>query len=205
VRTTQERNTFRDTEWRNHPTYSEQRIRTRYGFHYLRGNRRPYFSITADIAERCSVHNRHEDDGEPGYKIVGGGCCHDDIEQAFPELRALIRWHLVGDDGEPMHYVANAVYWMQKHLGVFRLFGNLEPEGRPRGETEPLKAFKSTIVYGVVASDPVGLSECLSGLTNGAERVIDLVKIWLGDRSHFLRLRMERDMRRHNVEYIITT
>jgi hypothetical protein len=38
-----------------------------------------------------------------------GGCCHDEIEAVFPELKHLIKWHLMSSDS-PMHYVANTVY-----------------------------------------------------------------------------------------------
>lgn len=41
---------------------------------------------------------------------LGGGCCHDDIAKAFPELAHLIRWHLFDSDKGPMHGVANAIY-----------------------------------------------------------------------------------------------
>lgn len=54
------------------------------------------FAMTADIK------------GPRGVWLAGG-CCHDEIAKAFPELATLIRWHLVSTDG-PMHYVANTVY-----------------------------------------------------------------------------------------------
>jgi hypothetical protein len=58
------------------------------------------FAITADIFAR----NRN------GGKIeISGGCCHDDIAAAFPELAGLVRWHLTSTDG-PMHYIANTIY-----------------------------------------------------------------------------------------------
>lgn len=38
-----------------------------------------------------------------------GGCCHDMIAKAFPELKHLIKWHFMSSDS-PMHYVANTVY-----------------------------------------------------------------------------------------------
>lgn len=37
------------------------------------------------------------------------GCIHEIIEFVFPELKHLIKWHLVDTRG-PMHYVANTVY-----------------------------------------------------------------------------------------------
>jgi hypothetical protein len=38
-----------------------------------------------------------------------GGCCHEEIAKVFPELKHLIKWHLMSSDS-PMHYVANTVY-----------------------------------------------------------------------------------------------
>lgn len=46
----------------------------------------------------------------PGVKdIVAGGCLHEDISAAFPELRPLIKWHLCSSDG-PLYYIANTMY-----------------------------------------------------------------------------------------------
>lgn len=52
-----------------------------------------------------------------------GGCCHEEIEVMFPELKHLIKWHLMSSDS-PMHYVANTVY----HAG------NRDHNGRLKGE-----------------------------------------------------------------------
>lgn len=54
------------------------------------------FSVTATIRDRRG-------------RDIGGGCCHEAVAAAFPELAHLIPWHLVSDDG-PMHYLANTVY-----------------------------------------------------------------------------------------------
>jgi hypothetical protein len=47
------------------------------------------------------------------------GCVHEAIEKAFPELKHLIKWHLVSSDG-PMHYLSNAMYHARdrSHAGV---------------------------------------------------------------------------------------
>lgn len=58
-----------------------------------------------------------------GLDNIAGGCLHDDIAKAFPELAHLIRWHLVSSDG-PMHYVANTLY----------LAGDRDHFGRAAGE-----------------------------------------------------------------------
>jgi hypothetical protein len=46
----------------------------------------------------------------PGNRdIEAGGCLHEEIAKAFPELQPYIKWHLCGSD-KPMHYVANTLY-----------------------------------------------------------------------------------------------
>jgi len=60
----------------------------------------------------------------PGKKdIVAGGCIHEEIARAFPELRPLIKWHLCSSDG-PLHYIANTMY----HAG------DKDHSGRSAGE-----------------------------------------------------------------------
>ena len=38
-----------------------------------------------------------------------GGCCHEEIVQAFPDLEPFIKWHLCSSDG-PLHYIENTIY-----------------------------------------------------------------------------------------------
>lgn len=59
------------------------------------GNGHMTFGATADISE--------------GGREAGGGCCHAEIAEAFPELAPLLKWHLCSTDG-PMHYIANTLY-----------------------------------------------------------------------------------------------
>lgn len=63
------------------------------------------FAITADVDKYSGGVKVHE---------LAGGCMHDEIAQAFPELAPLIKWHLVSTDG-PMHYVANTCYHALQH------------------------------------------------------------------------------------------
>jgi len=88
------------------------------------GNQHPYFSIRGDLRE--------------GNRWVAGGCMHDEVEQFFPELAPLVRWHLTSTDG-PMHYLANAEY----HAGFCVGMEN----------ARNLEYLKSTIVYGALESD----------------------------------------------------
>ena len=68
-------------------------IRVYGGLHYIKGNNKPYFTITADT-----------------YKA--GGCQHDSIQDhlgnRFDDLIAL---HLSDIDGVPMHPVDNGFYF----------------------------------------------------------------------------------------------
>lgn len=84
------------------------------------------FAITASV-EDTSQTRRH-------LREVMGGCCHDEIAKAFPELAPLIRWHLTSSDG-PMHYIANTVY----HAG------DRDHSGRRKGEPS---SFDRMITFG---------------------------------------------------------
>jgi hypothetical protein len=58
---------------------------------------------------------------------------HDEIATAFPELSELISFHL-STPAEPMHYVANAVYWAEFVAGIsqweFDKYGQFARAGR---------------------------------------------------------------------------
>lgn len=62
--------------------------------------------------------------------IQAGGCIHDEIAKAFPELAHLIRWHLTSTDG-PMHYASNTVY----------LAGDRDHYGKRAGEATASEVF----------------------------------------------------------------
>jgi hypothetical protein len=208
------------TEWILDPESTAddpEYVQTEYGFHWLQGNRRPYFSITGVIARK---HERGGEliqggIGQPGrWDWDSGGCIHETIERVFPHLSFLIKWHCVDDTGIAMHYAANARYWLEKHFGVYRMFAEKLPavqsalacarepgEGRRDGEPEPLSAFKNTIRFGVVASDsqheppsiedPAGREKYLNGLAQ-----------WLECRRPFLLAAMQADMKRAGIPYI---
>lgn len=110
-------------------------VKAEYGMHWIQGNRRPYFSITG-TTYRVVAGVGFESGGEQ-FDITkaalisdGGGCVHDDIAIAFPELAELIPFHLCDDDGPSMHYVANGIYWAELELGVSRwMEGTTVPHG----------------------------------------------------------------------------
>jgi len=68
------------------------------GLHYLRGNRSPHFSITADVSENS--------------REFMSGACHDLILEHRPEFADLITLHLSDIDGQPMYAQENAEYWL---------------------------------------------------------------------------------------------
>lgn len=78
-------------------------LRVDFGLHYIRGNRAPYFSITADGRE----------DGRESF----GGCCHEIIAARFPALRDVIALHLADINGAPMHAEGNGFYWLAGIVG----------------------------------------------------------------------------------------
>lgn len=83
----------------------DYKIIVQYGMSYIQGNSHPYFSITGEI-------------NQVGYKVDTCGCIHDEIAKHFPGLKPLIQFHLWYDNGLPMHYVANAIYWWEYWQGL---------------------------------------------------------------------------------------
>jgi len=105
------------SEARPCPAYGEHcTIRAEVRFDDNCRNGHNSFAITGDIRDPRYRGSRAE---------VAGGCVHDEIAQAFPELAPLIRWHLTSSDG-PMHYIANTVY----HAGNRDHWGKLAGEPR---------------------------------------------------------------------------
>jgi hypothetical protein len=152
------------------------RMVAKYGFHYLQGNRRPYFSVTADISTNAS-RRRHD--------IEAGGCLHDDIAENLPEIAHLIKWHLVDDDAQPVHYIANGAYWLEYVHGI-----NKYPR-RSYEKTDPLDHFKSTVVFGAVETDEAELAGLLAPLAEGAHSELLEERIVLTLKRDELKKRVE--------------
>ena len=84
----------------SNPVLNRDGILTVYGgLHYIRGNSKPYFSITAD------------------YGVNECGCLHERILKAFPQYADLVAMHLSDIDGVPMHAEANGWYVLAGYLG----------------------------------------------------------------------------------------
>jgi len=176
-------------------TYGPYKHIVKYGFNYLRGNSRPYFSITSDIYKNGREYS--------------GGCCHDEVRQHFPELDILIRWHGVNDNGVDEYYTANAVYWLEKHFGISKY------KTEDYSNVIPLEAFKNTVVFGALPSDSIG--ELLKPLLDGArpelldeqvrlnaarEELKKRVTQWCEARLPELNKVMKADMQAAGIEYI---
>ena len=136
---------MKTTAWKE---YSEQghqyRIRARYGWCVI-GKQEPYWSVTAEI-EAEHGGNWRED---------SGGCLHAEVTKHFSFLAPTIKWHLSGKNSGPMHYEANARYWLEMVNGVSRW--SAPPN------VDPLEAFKHTVVFGALPSD--GSVPTLAALT----------------------------------------
>jgi hypothetical protein len=92
---------------------------THFGLHAIKGNRAPYFTITAD--------------GYENGRLSFGGCCHDIIAERLPDLRDMIALHLSDIDGIPTHAAANGLYWLAGVVDLGREFhgGNGTPGRSP--------------------------------------------------------------------------
>ncbi len=74
---------------------TKEHIIVKGGLHYLSGNEKPYFTITADL---------------PGLGMWS--CCHDEIKESFGDrFDDLIALRLSNIYGVPMYAVENGWYW----------------------------------------------------------------------------------------------
>lgn len=67
------------------------------------------FSITASIYQYP-----HWNAGPRDKYFISGGCCHDDILAARPDLKIFVDLHLADVNGVPMHAIANGFYHLSK-------------------------------------------------------------------------------------------
>lgn len=151
------------------------RISATYGIDYAFGRRHsqhPHFSVTGRIDKESHLGTWHDD---------GGGSFHEEVAEHFPELRKCIKWHLVSLS-EPLHYLANAKYWLEKATG------NSDWPDQP-GEQNPLDALKKSIIFGVVDGD----AEAIARFNDPHVDFREFEK-WLRSRKEPLMLEFGKDM-----------
>lgn len=158
------------------------RIRAEYGFSQI-GNQKPYFSITGEIYRHIARNVWTED---------SFGMLHDEIAKHFPALIPLIKWHLVYFPCEPMNYKANALSWLEKHLGISKW----ETKSY---EPNPLEAFKSTIVFGAIEDDSNGFEKMLVQCVESGN-VKESLYTWLYSRLNALSQVFIEDMEHFGIE-----
>lgn len=101
------------------------------------GNGKNSFSITGEI-KNLSLRSRDN--------VESCGCIHDDIEKHFPELKKYIHFHLMSANEGPMHYVANALYFVSDR----------DCNGLLKGEKRQIVNGKSKLpVWHLVAVDKI--------------------------------------------------
>lgn len=88
-------------------TPSGEWIEVTYGLQSI-GSQRPYFSVTASMWTNKAVARRHPNNP---YAV---GQLTEEIHTTFPDLHDVVAIHLSNSDGEPMHAVANGLYWYKQ-------------------------------------------------------------------------------------------
>lgn len=83
------------------------------------------------FAATCTIYEKRNG----VWRDSAGGAAHEEMAEVFPELAALLPWHLVGTDG-PMHYVANTIY----------LAGDRDHRGLRKGESRQLRNGKTGLL-----------------------------------------------------------
>lgn len=124
----------------------------------------PHFSMTTE------TYSTYKQPGEKAILFEGKhywpysfGAGHDDIHEGFPELEPMIKYHLVSTEA-PMHYYANAKYWLEMHYGVSKW--------APPTNTNPLDRFKSTVLFDESIDKVPGLSEVYSWCESRLNRIM---------------------------------
>lgn len=167
------------TPWRTYTEHgSKYRIRATYGWHKI-GSQEPYWSVTGETEVV-----RHG-----AWKEESCGCIHDSIAKHFQELVPAIKWHLCNLTSGPMHYVANAVYWLEKDAGISQY-----PDSDDPGKA--YKNFENHVVIGSFPGDRHPITRFAKKLENvGAERfrLRDVVEPWCAMRLPALLAAMKQE------------
>jgi len=144
-----------------------------------------YLSITGAVYDRR--RNRGEQPVQRNGKLYwpySMGQIQSTMREAFddrPAFLRLLRWHLC-ENGIPMHYVANAVYWAEFIHGV-------SPHSFPPSRESAENSFKVTVVFGAVAGDTVPEPTLIS-----RRDVAECVTAWCHRRADELQRAYHRDI-----------
>lgn len=105
------------------------------GFSAINGNSAPHFVMTSD---EFYLERGKWSDSSFGCRYL------QFYEMHFPEFAFMQKWHL-STAIEPMHYIANSMYWLKLWFGI--------SEFRDKPTEQQLEHFKSTAVLGVCKED----------------------------------------------------
>jgi len=136
---------------------------------------RETLTATVRFDDQCSNgYNSFSITGELRVKgvVETCGCVHDLIEEHFPDLAPLIKWHLCAVDG-PMHYLANTIFHAsdRDHWGYCPGDQRRDKGGRPMWQFNPPKV---TLECCYEKSTMVGQWEPVMG--EGKERELDAAR-----------------------------
>lgn len=127
---------MKTTPWKEYTEDGTRyRIQAQYGWQQI-GEQEPYWSVTGTIERRTGL----------GWREDSGGMLHAEVAKHFPFLAPTLKWHLSSQQSGPMHYVANARYWLEQVNGIFHW-------ERHSYDPDPLEAFMNQVVFGEVETD----------------------------------------------------
>lgn len=80
---------------------------------------RGYISITGNLFKRNTGRINQYDEYKKHegklYRLFWGGCIHEQIAEAVPELKEYLKLHLSSyPEGTPMYAIENGLYWFKK-------------------------------------------------------------------------------------------
>ena len=131
-----------------------------FGLHYIKGNPLPYFTVTATGREK----------GRLGAGSDFGGCCHELILEAAPDMKPLVDLHGSDVNGEPTHAEANGWYWLAGACGGLgeKYHGGNGSPSKSTGECEQtlanhlrltLNEARGLVVAAIAINDTKGTKE----------------------------------------------
>lgn len=95
--------------------------------HISKRSHNELLQVTIKLADDC--HNGHSDFSITGslYEVekdqtpcdrnmIAGGCIHEEILKALPELKTFVDLHLSNYAGIPMYARANGIYWLKENI-----------------------------------------------------------------------------------------